>query len=372
MLPSATMNWRAAGLSLLIAILTAWVTPAYSQVTTPETTCGGCHEIESSSVSWSRSGHRDFHCKECHGAALTNGLHSLKEKAMMVIRHFAGPSADHIRLTEKQVVEISNNCKRCHGTEYSQWISGGHSTTYASIFLNSSHNSTEQLNADCLRCHGMFYGGTIEELVTPLRLVGPWKLKNPEQGPWPAIPCLACHKLHREGLPAIRADYAEPKNIFYARDSTVTPAAWYDRYEKTHVDAADLPALRLFDGDRAVRVADDPRQRICVQCHAPNAFHQAGSGDDRTPRGVHEGLSCLACHEGHSNDSRRSCRNCHPAISNCQLDVTKMNTTFADRRSPHNIHFVGCTDCHVKGIPPKRRAPEPTRAKRDNQVTLGR
>jgi hypothetical protein len=28
-----------------------------------------------------------------------------------------------------------------------------------------------------------------------------------------------------------------------------------------------------------------------------------------------------------------------------------MNTTFADRNSPHNIHFVGCRDCHAKGIP---------------------
>ena len=41
--------------------------------------------------------------------------------------------------------------------------------------------------------------------------------------------------------------------------------------------------LDLFQGDRAVRVSSDPRQRLCVQCHAPNAFRQLGSEDDRTP-----------------------------------------------------------------------------------------
>ncbi|HXX62253.1 MAG TPA: cytochrome c3 family protein, partial [Bacteroidota bacterium] len=84
--------------------------------------------------------------------------------------------------------------------------------------------------------------------------------------------------------------------------------------------------------------------------------HEAGTSDDRTPRGVHEGISCLACHENHSNASRSSCQNCHPAISNCQRDVTTMNTTFFDRKSPHNIHFVRCIDCHTKGIPPKSRS----------------
>ena len=37
---------------------------------------------------------------------------------------------------------------------------------------------------------------------------------------------------------------------------------------------------------------------------------------------------------------------CHPAISNCKLDVTKMNTSFKDPESPNNIHWVACTDCH--------------------------
>jgi hypothetical protein len=31
-----------------------------------------------------------------------------------------------------------------------------------------------------------------------------------------------------------------------------------------------------------------------------------------------------------------------------------MDTTFATTKSPHNIHFVKCQDCHPKGIPKKR------------------
>ena len=273
----------------------------------------------------------------------------------MVVRHYAGPEADQIHLSEEQVVEILQNCKRCHGEEYAHWISGGHSATYASIFLNAKHNSAELLNADCLRCHGMFFAGSIEELVSPIRLTGPWKLNDQEQSSRPAIPCLACHKVHRDGAPAGPPDYDDPHNIFYASKSTFPPALWYDRYDKRYVEAVDLPVLKLHEGERPVKVSDDLRQRICIECHAPNAFHEAGTSDDRTPRGVHEGISCLACHENHSNASRASCQNCHPAISNCKRDVTTMNTTFFDRKSSHNIHFVRCTDCHTKGIPAKSR-----------------
>jgi hypothetical protein len=33
-----------------------------------------------------------------------------------------------------------------------------------------------------------------------------------------------------------------------------------------------------------------------------------------------------------------------------------MNTSYADSKSPHNIHSVRCEDCHPKGIPvPKQK-----------------
>ena len=335
-------------LVLLIGFNIFWDTAS------PQTTCASCHEIESSSAAWAHSGHRSFSCRECHGTAFSNGLHGLAEKGRMVVHHFTGTGMQDIRLDETQVVDMLDNCKRCHGMEYAKWTSGGHSATYAAIFLNNKHNSREQPNPDCLRCHGMYYGGTIQDLISPVSAKGPWTMKQPEEAARPVIPCLACHKMHRQGSPAISPDYSDPKKAFYVGRFDSSDVLCYYRYEKTHIEADDLPAPKIFDGKRYLKDSNDPRARVCIQCHAPNAFHMAGTSDDRTPRGVHEGISCLACHDSHSNNARQSCVNCHPAISNCGLDVTKMNTTFADSRSPHNIHFVGCADCHTRGIPRKK------------------
>jgi hypothetical protein len=63
--------------------------------------CESCHEIENSSIMWARSGHRDLPCKECHGTALSSGLHSLKEKGMMFVHHFTGTGPRTITLDER-------------------------------------------------------------------------------------------------------------------------------------------------------------------------------------------------------------------------------------------------------------------------------
>jgi c(7)-type cytochrome triheme protein len=107
---------------------------------------------------------------------------------------------------------------------------------------------------------------------------------------------------------------------------------------------------RMVHQGKEVLVSDDPVQNLCIRCHSPNYAHQAGTDDDRTPVGVHEGLSCGACHEPHSNNAMNSCVKCHPAISNCKLDVLTMDTTFANRASRNNIHFVSCKDCHPEGV----------------------
>jgi hypothetical protein len=82
---------------------------------------------------------------------------------------------------------------------------------------------------------------------------------------------------------------------------------------------------------------------------------QVASGDDRTGIGVHEGISCLACHAQHGQKTRASCASCHPKMSNCGLDVEKMDTTFASQNSKHNVHWVTCADCHTKGVPKKKQ-----------------
>ncbi len=333
-------------ITLIVIIIAFGSFYTYWNAASPEKTCASCHEIGISVNSMAQSLHRNFLCKECHGTALSNGLHSLKEKGMMVVNHIKERQVENIRLSEEQLLEIRESCKRCHTTEYAKWSSGGHSVDYQHVFLNTKHNSTEQINFDCLRCHGMFFQKTVNEVVEPLNIKGPWKLKEEKRSSMPAIPCFACHQIHQKGSPVSKPEYADPKAIFYLQKNSVSTLSFYDRHEKIYYPVSELPKLNLRKGDRNVKISDDPRMRNCVQCHAPNAQHQAGTADDRTPRGVHEGLSCLACHDPHSNTAKNSCIACHPAISNCKIDVAKMNTSFADAKSTNNIHWVSCIDCH--------------------------
>ncbi len=301
-----------------------------------------------------QSAHRNAKCDTCHGTAVSNGLHSLWENSRRAARHFSEERHDNIRLSGDQVVEMQARCKACHEREYAAWFSSGHSMRYADFLLNEEHNRTEQINADCLRCHGMFFEGRIEDLVQPISTKGPWKMVSTERAEQPAIPCLVCHEIHKTGEPAARPDYAKPKMAASKRPGKPFPVSFYDRNEARHFEAAVLPQPRSLPGSQDLVVSADLGQRVCVQCHANVANQTAGVGDDRTPRGVHEGLSCSSCHAAHSMDARASCRHCHPKMSNCGLDVEKMNTTYLDPESAQNIHFVACTDCHQAGVPEKK------------------
>lgn len=192
----------------------------------------------------------------------------------------------------------------------------------------------------------MFFESTTQSLVAPIDREGPWMLLDPHKSMEPTIPCMACHQSHKPGLVSTPPDYSQPQSIFYARSDSLSKLDFYDRIEKNHIPAEFLPELKLVKDNVPILVANDIRTRNCVQCHAPNGFHEAGTSDDRTPRGVHLGIGCTGCHATHSNDARQSCQNCHPAISNCNQDVLTMNTTFSNPQSSNNIHWVDCKDCH--------------------------
>ena len=318
----------------------------------PQNSCASCHEINPSVESSHTSAHRNIECSQCHGTALSNGLHSVIEKTTMLFSHLStDDKGGKIRLGEDQVVEIMDKCEQCHRTQYADWKSGGHSANYAQIFLDEMHNKNEQPYWDCLRCHGMFYQGDIYDLVEPVDNKGPWHLKDPDQAVMPAIPCLACHQIHVENQTRTPAETMNnPRNIFYEREERNIPYGLYLRADRMFLRADYLPNPDMSLSGKIITTAPDYTYRLCVQCHSPNYAHETGSQDDRTPSGVHEGLSCNACHRVHSNDARNSCSSCHPAISNCGLDVTKMNTTFLSADSPNNIHFVECIDCHPKKL----------------------
>ena len=329
-----------------IALVLIFMFGGYTQWNSahPDKTCASCHEISPSVNQWQHSAHREVGCTECHGTALSNGVHSLKEKANMVFTHLGkGKSPEEIRMTEQQVLEISDKCAKCHQSEYAKWKSGGHSATYSDIFLDEKHNKMEKPYWDCLRCHGMYYDGNINDLIEKPQIAdGNWKLNQKEKATDPTIPCLACHQIHSENEP-LEKNIAKDLTAEEKRNPSIS---WYIRTDKRQQRADKLQKLTMVDQERAIKVSDDPANKLCVQCHSSNFSHQVGSEDDRTPTGVHEGISCTACHSPHSNDARSSCKTCHPAISNCKLDVTTMNTTFYDLKSPNNIHSVSCKSCH--------------------------
>lgn len=305
----------------------------------PQNTCATCHEESSHVKSWQNSFHRDLHCRNCHGSSLTLDVHALTEHANRIVQHFK-PAAAYatVRLSEAQVLKLQEACRNCHPRSFADWQSSRHAVSYPAIFLDPKHNQMEQMAPECLRCHGMFYDGHIDDLVTPLNTKGPWTLKDPAKVGQPVIPCLACHQVH-SAVPAFH------------------PAQLYVRREQTSISADRLPITPITRNGELVKISPDPRQRLCTQCHAPNAFRQLGSQDDRTPFGVHEGLSCLDCHASHSNSAKASCATCHPSNSHCGLDVEKMDTTFLSTGSKHNIHFVACGDCHNGQRPVKRTPP---------------
>ena len=137
-----------------------------------------------------------------------------------------------------------------------------------------------------------------------------------------------------------------PSMLHYARMKKSFTSFYYRR-DSNYFPVAMLSAQKISTVAKALKISDDLNQRLCSQCHSTNAFNTSGTSDDRTPRGVHEGISCLACHDAHSNSAIASCKNCHPAISNCKLDVEKMNTSYFDKTSKNNIHSVSCLDCHI-------------------------
>lgn len=313
--------------------------------------CARCHEIRPNTDKWHVSTHRTVPCKGCHGESMFDvEFHAGNLRRLLT--HVVGEVPEKIRLRESDVEKMAERCQSCHRQEFADWKAGAHSATYSRLFVDKEHNRKRLLMDDCMRCHGMFFEGSIRDLVTPVDTRGPWTLKTAARGAQPAIPCLACHAMHREGAPAAKAASAKQQRVL--RPSL----ALWDRREGAHVAITSMALPAMREGERAVKMSPDPRQALCYQCHAALATQQVWSGDDRTPVGVHEGLSCLACHEKHAQTTRASCANCHPRLSNCGLDVEKMDTTFRDLKSRFNVHTVKCADCHPKGVPKKPgRAP---------------
>ncbi len=336
-----------------VAVLLVLPGASFFYEATAGESCARCHEIRPSFDVWRASTHRSINCKQCHGSSVFDFQFHLTN-VRRIVTHLRSDLPEQMRLRYVDVDRMVERCRSCHRQEFADWEAGPHSITYEKIFLDKDHNSKRLLIDDCLRCHGMHFQGGIRDLVAPVATKGPWKLSNPEMAKQPTIPCLTCHAMHREGMPLAKP-LEKPVNPGPRQELIRPSVALFDRRELEHVPNSTLPLPRMLESDRVVKMSPDRRQALCYQCHAAMASMQVGSGDDRTPIGVHEGISCLACHQKHRQTTRASCADCHPRLSNCGLDVEKMDTTFLSTKSPHNIHWVKCIDCHPKGVPPRRK-----------------
>jgi Cytochrome c7 and related cytochrome c/Cytochrome c554 and c-prime len=317
--------------------------------------CARCHEIRPMVDSWAASSHRGVRCKDCHGSSFTAELRMHAKNLQRVWLHSRGETPEQIRLRHQDVAPMVDRCGACHREERADWESGPHGVPYAALFINPEHNANQQLMDDCLRCHAMHFEGGIRDLVTPLDRKGPWTFVDESYAALPALPCLTCHSIHRKGEPL--PPRTERRLVPGPAQEIVRPSlALYDRRSFEYVALERLPMPAMREGDRPVKMSPDRRQALCYQCHAPRPGNEVFSGDDRTPVGVHEGLSCLACHAKHGLGTRASCGGCHPRLSNCGIDVEKMDTTFKSADSRNDVHRVACLDCHPKGVP-KRKTP---------------
>ena len=317
--------------------------------------CSGCHEMQPVYDRWHASSHRGIACEKCHGGALTLDASFHWNNAGRVYAHLRGDLAENIGFGNRYVQSMQEQCANCHRQEFAAWQSGAHSATYSRIFLDKKYNTDNMLMDDCLRCHGMHFEGGIRDLVTPVNRSGPWRMLPAELAAKPTMPCLTCHEMHREGQPMRKAG-VEGRVPGPSQEIARPSLALFDRRTERYIPLADLPMPAMMEGARALKMSQDRRQALCYQCHAPVASMQVGSGDDRTGIGVHEGISCLGCHQQHGQKTRASCATCHPRLSNCGLDVEKMDTTFKSAESKHNVHWVKCVDCHPKGVPKKKAA----------------
>jgi hypothetical protein len=205
------------------------------------------------------------------------------------------------------------NCETCHGKEHKTWATSLHSASAADVLTNEEHNSAELLTDECITCHSPFQVGKlkISGLVQPIDQNGPWKIIKKGADQWQATKCEVCHD------PTSKAKFK---------------LAFYDGTQQKYVKVANATEL-------------------CEKCHV------AGTDDSRDLKGsVHEGLQCVACHltKNMNINPMASCnsKNCHPKVDpNKMPTIDKLDTTWRNKNSKNNIHFITCTTCHEARVP---------------------
>ena len=97
----------------------------------------------------------------------------------------------------------------------------------------------------------MFYDGDINTLMDFNGDCSHWKIKDPSQAEIPAIPCLACHKIH--------SPRNAPGNLGLM-DSLRNPpkTSFYSRAERKHFRTDNLTPIEMYLGSKKLETSKDP------------------------------------------------------------------------------------------------------------------
>ena len=232
---------------------------AYFHFGNPRQTCASCHEMGGVHSEWASSGHRTLHCRNCHAGSITLDAHALSAHSTASSNISPGTSPNPFDWPRGM---SCGRRKRAAAVTPSPTPTGNERPfrhLHPDI-LNPDHNKLEQLADDCLRCHGMFFNGSMADLVAPLDKTGPWTLKDPAKADQPAIPCPACHHIHT-----------------LAGEKQPAKAHFYDCRENLYFPVTALPSVAFTHEGRAVQVAKDPHQRLCPSATRPAPPKATGS-----------------------------------------------------------------------------------------------
>ena len=311
--------------------------------------CSRCHEIGDQYRAWTGSAHRGVKCDTCHDSSVMTNVRR-------VVAHVRDQVPEQPRLKGNDVFAMVERCRSCHQEEFAAWQAGPHRITYSEVFLDKKHNTGTRLRRrlPALPRHAL----PGEHRATGwARSIGRGrgKLVDESVAQRPAIPCLTCHSIHREGSPLHRAKEGRPcpgsapgDGASVARPVRSPRAAGPYRWLRCRC----LSPLRARASYGSVQIPD---RRSAI-----NATHRSRPAKSArattTPQWVStRGSVAWSAISVTSRPRRHPVSTCHPKLSNCGLDVEKMDTTFLNPDSRHNIHTVKCADCHPKGIPQRKR-----------------
>ncbi len=148
---------------LVVAVLSVAVANAY---TSSSTFCANCHEMATRYVSWSRSGHEQVACMDCHAGVGVGGYLKAKVGGVrQVIQHYFGDVENIVAHVEDPV------CLKCHYFSKDPQFSHDPQLLGDPIFtptkLHRAHFGDEE--STCTTCHQGMVHGSLKTGDAPMR-----------------------------------------------------------------------------------------------------------------------------------------------------------------------------------------------------------